>query len=79
MQMDVVKTINDTYSALEGQFVLTLKEGRLQKKKTKKCCLVLLRFGRCASESNAALRTILCNAQVGAHVKTAHFVDGNRF
>lgn len=33
--MDVVKTIKDTYSALEGQFVLTLKEGRLQKKKQK--------------------------------------------
>ena len=69
-----VETINDTYSALGGRFALMWKEGRLQQNK-KDVCFSLVDFD---SIFFSFLQTILRNAQVGAHVKAAHFVDGDR-
>lgn len=70
-----VETINDTYSALGGRFALMWREGRLQQNKKMCLCFSLVDFNLiffCFEQ------TILRNAQVGAHVKAAHFVDGDR-
>ena len=79
MQMDVVKRQSTTLTVhLEDNSFWRWRKDACKEEKQKSVLVSASIRWQTEQRSDDAVRTILCNAQVGTHMKTAHFVDGHR-